>query len=376
MAEQYGFAMSVPDFRFQNGQSNGLAMGQSNPQKEALDSRLRSIESELSDASSAINSAESEVSTFDTSVAALSGRLAAVRGRGYSALGHLDKTIEMISKKWSEVGPSVKQSLASGVQPIGAEIRALQGETQTLRFEIDRGNIGGAEALSNRLAPEASAVRSRATQEVARATAPVRELAQGLSSVDRDLKIAETTVALFGQASFPMQQGESPVLAIEAKLMEGEKCHGTLYFTNHRFLFEGQKEVILEKHLFIATKKRMDRTVMFDRPVGAVQEISKGRVGLIAGTGIFVQFRPEVGLPQTSFDVRGWEADVITRFFKYITGGEADQDIASSHGGSAPAAPTIKLTRCVACGAPFSGEIYRGQTSVKCEYCGSSVAIG
>jgi DNA-directed RNA polymerase subunit RPC12/RpoP len=218
-------------------------------------------------------------------------------------------------------------------------------------------------------------MRSRTTEEAARTTAPVKELAAGIAAVDRDLKIAETTVGLFSQAAFPMKQGESPVLAIEGKLMEGEKCHGTLYFTNQRFLFEGQKEVVLEKKLFIVTKKRIDRSVMFEQPVGAVQDITKGRVGLLAGAGVYVTFRSEVGLPVTPFDVRGWEADVITRFYKYITGGEAERDIAGAHGGAPPSAPTIRLVRCPACGAPHSGEIYQGQTSVKCEYCGSAVAV-
>ena len=151
-------------------------------------------------------------------------------------------------------------------------------------------------------------------------------------------------------------------------MMEGEKSHGTLYFTNHRFLFEGQKEVVLEKHLFIVTKKRMERVVEIQRPVGAVQQISKGRVGLIAGAGVYVEFKPEVGLPVTAFELKGWETDVVTRFFKYITGGEADRDIAAAHGVTNPVAPTIKLARCPACGAPHSGEIYQGQSSVQCEY--------
>ena len=350
-------------------------MAQSNPEKDALYGRLRSIESELSDASRTISSSESEVNSLDGTIGSLSSRLASVRGHGYSALGHLDKTVDLLSKKWAEVGPSVRQSLASNLQPLGSQIRGLQAESQTLRMYIDSNNFGAAQSLAGRLAADASSVKSRVGEEAMRTTAPIRELASGLGAVDRDLKIAETTMTLFGQAAFPMKQAETPVLAIEAKMMEGEKPHGTLYFTNQRFVFEGQKEVVLEKKFLIVTKKRIDRVVMIEHPVGAVQDISKGRVGLIAGTGVYVQFKPEIGKAVTPFDVRGWEADVITRFFKYITGGEAERDIAAVRGVTAPAAPTIRLVRCSACGAPHSGEIYQGQTSVKCEYCGTAVAI-
>ncbi len=332
--------------------------------------RVSSIESELSEASRTISSAESEANSLDASIGALSGRLAAVRGRGYCALSHLDKTTELLTKKWAEVGPALRQSVANDLGPISSQVRGLQAEGQSLRREIDMGNLPVAESQANRLAADASAVRSRANGEAQRVTAPVREMTGGLAAVDRDLKIAETTVALFAQAAFPMKQEETPVLAIEAKLMEGEKPHGTLYFTNQRFLFEGLKEVVLEKKLFIVTKKRTDRIVMVERPIGALQEISKGRVGLIAGTGVYVQFRPEVGLPVTPYDVRGWEADVITRFYKYITGGEAARDIATVRGVAAPSTTAVRLVRCSACGAPHSGEIYQGQTSVNCEYCG------
>ncbi len=352
-----------------------FAMVQGNPQKDALYSKLRSIESELTDASKAITGAQSEASSLDGSFGGLSGRLTAVRGHGYAAMGHLDKTIEVLTKKWTDVGPSVKQSIATNLQPMSAQISALQSEAQTLRMMIDMGDIPGAEVLANRLSADANSLKSRTQGEAMQILAPVKELAGGLAAIDRDLKIAEVTVALFGQASFPLKQGESPVLAIEGKLMEGEKCHGTLYFTNQRFLFEGQKEVVLEKHLFVATKKRVDRSIMFDHPVGAVQDITKGRVGLIAGIGVYVHFRPEINLPVTPFDVKGWEADVIARFFRYVTGGEAERDIAAAKGVTATAAPTIRLVRCPSCGAPHSGEILQGQTTVKCEYCGNAVAV-
>ena len=349
-------------------------MAQGNPEKERLYGRLNSIDSELSQAAKAVENAETGTNSVSASVGTLAARLAGVRGQGYVALGHLDKTVDLLSKKWAEIGPSVQRSVAQELQPIAAQVRGLQSETSSLRREIDGGNLGAAEGLANRLSGDAASIRSRAVSESERVTAPLRELSTGVVAVERDLKVAESSMALFGQAHFPMQQGESPVLAVEGKLMEGEKAHGTIYLTNHRFIFEGLKEVDLEKHLFIVTKKRIDRVVMIEQPVGAVQEITKGRVGLLAGTGVFVQFRPEVRLPVTPIDVQRLEADVIARFHRYVIGGEADRDIATARGG-APPTPTIQMLRCSVCGAPHSGEIMQGQASVSCEYCGTSMAI-
>ena len=350
-------------------------MTQADREKEALYSQLRSIESDLSSASGAISDVESKIAYVEASMGSLPSRLMTVRGQGYAAMAHLEKSIELLTKKWMEAAPTLKQAFHDSVQPITAQIRALQAEAQRLRREIDSGNIGFSRSLAIRLSIEVSSIKMRANIEAGKVSVPLNEFASSVNAIERDLKVAEKTMKLFSTATFPLKQAESPVLAIEGRIMTGEKCEGTLYFTNQRFIFEGKKEVVLEKKFFIATKKKVERTVLIEQPIGALQEISKGRVGLIAWTGVYIRFKPERGLPETPFDVKGWEADTITRFFSYIIGGEADRDIASVRGTTVKEAPTIQLVRCPHCGAPYTREIYKGETSVKCEYCGTSIVI-
>ena len=350
-------------------------MAQVDREKEALYSRLRSIESDLSGASGGISDVESKLAYVEGAMGSLPSRLATVRGRGYAAMGHLEKSIDLLTRKWTESAPALKQAFLNSVQPLIAQIRGLEAEARRLRTEIDSGNIGFSQSLASRLSIDASSLRTRAVSEASKVSAPLNELVSSINAIDRDLKVAEKTVDLFSQAVFPFKQEESPVLAIEGKIMTGDKNEGTLYFTNQRFIFEGKKEVVLERKLFIATKKKIERTVLMEQPIGALQEISKGRVGLIAWTGIYIRFKPERQLEETPFDVKGWEADVITRFFNYIIGGEADRDIATIRGAPVKEAPTIQLVRCSHCGAPYTREIYRGQTSVQCEYCGTLIAI-
>jgi hypothetical protein len=350
-------------------------MAQVDREKEALYSRLGSIESDLSSASGAISEVQNKLAYVEGAMGSLPSRLATVRGRGYAAMGHLEKSIDLLTKKWTDSAPLVKQAFLNSVEPLTPQIRALEAEARSLRTEIDAGNIGSSQALASRLSMEASSVRTRAASEASKVSAPLNELASSINAIDRDLNVAEKTVELFAQAVFPFKQEESPVLAIEGKIMSGDKSNGTLYFTNQRFIFEGKREVVLEKKLFIVTKKKVERAVLIEQPIGALQEISKGRVGLIAWTGIYVRFKPERRLEETPFDVKGWEADVITRFFNYIIGGEADSDIATIRGTPAKQAPTIQIVRCSHCGAPYTHEIYKGQTSVQCEYCGTLIVV-
>ncbi|MEM2937005.1 MAG: hypothetical protein QXJ63_00475 [Candidatus Bathyarchaeia archaeon] len=350
-------------------------MAQIDRERDALYSRLRSIESDLSSASGAISDVESKLAYIDGAMASLPSRLITVRGRGYAAMGHLEKSIDLLTKKWIEASPAIKQGFYNNVQPLTAQIRMLESDVRRLRAEIGSGNIAHCWSLAGRLSIEASTLRARVSAETARVSASLNEFLGSINAIDRDLKVAEKTTELFSFASFPLKPEESPVLAIEGKIMTGDKCEGTLYFTNQRFIFEGKREVVLERKLFIATKKKTERTVLIEQPIGALQEISKGRVGLIAWTGIYVRFKPERRLEETPFDVKDWEADVITRFFQYIIGGEADRDIAAIKGITVKEAPTIQVVRCPHCGAPYTKEIYKGQTSVQCEYCGTSIIV-
>jgi len=350
-------------------------MSQIEREKEALYARNRSIEFDLSSASSAISDTQSKLAYIDGAMGTLPSRLSGVRGRGYAAMGHLEKSIDLLTKKWTDVSPAIKQAFLNSVEPLTPQINRLQTEARGLRTQIDSGNISYSQSLASRLSIDASSIRSRATSEVSKVNAPLNELMPSITAIDRDLKVAEKTLELFAQANFPLKQEESPVLAIEGKIMKDDKNNGTLYFTNQRFIFEGKKEVVLEKKFFIVTKKRTERIVQIDQPIGALQEITKGRVGLIAWTGIYIRFKPERQVEETPFDVKDWEADVIGRFFSYVMGGEADRDIATIKGISTVAAPTLKLVRCSRCSAPYTREVYRGQTSVQCEYCGTQIVV-
>ena len=350
-------------------------MSQIDNEKEALRSQLYMIESDLSTASAAISDARSNLAYLEGAMGSLPSRLTGVRGRGYAAMGYLEKSIDLLAKKWTEVSPIIKQTFLSSVEPLTNQISGLQAEAQGLRTQIDSGNMPYSKSLASRLSTDTSSIRTRATSEASKVNASLSELTSSVNAINRDLEVAENTVELFAQANFPLKQEESPVLAIGGKIMKGSKSEGTLYFTNQRFVFEERKEVVLERKFFIATKKKTERVVMIDQPIGALQEISKGRVGLIAWTGIYVRFKPERRLEETPFDVKGWEADVIGRFFNYVIGGEADRDIAATKGASATTVPSIKLVRCFHCSAPYTREVYRGQTSVQCEYCGAQIVI-
>ncbi|MEM2281049.1 MAG: hypothetical protein QXZ68_03545, partial [Candidatus Bathyarchaeia archaeon] len=128
-------------------------------EREALYARLRSIESDLSGASAAINDVEGKLAHIDSVMASLPSRLATIRGRGYAAMGHLEKSIDLLTKKWMEASPTIKQVFYSNIQPLTAQIRVLQSDANRLRMEINRGSTAFSWGLASRLSAEASMLR-------------------------------------------------------------------------------------------------------------------------------------------------------------------------------------------------------------------------
>ncbi len=344
-------------------------------QKQVLYSRLYSIESDISMATSSIDEARNNLSRVEGSVISLSSRLAKVRTRGYAAMGQMERDVDSLSKRWTQISPGVKQAFSSCVEPLTSQVSSLQQEARGLRAQIDSGNIPYGQSTVNRLSPIGSALRARVCSETDKINVPLRELFSSISTTEGELKIAEQTMDLFSEANFPMKENESPVLAVEGKILTGDKTEGTLFFSNQRFVFEGKKEIVLEKKLFIVTKKKIERVVLVNQPIGALKEISKGRVGLIAWTGLFVRFKPDSRQQDAQFDVEGWEADAVTKYFDYIIDGGADKDIASIKGTSVTEKPSLQLVSCSRCHAPYTREVFKGQKSVQCDYCGAQILV-
>jgi len=244
--------------------------------------------------------------------------------------------------------------------------RELSRRHRDVRFEIAR--LEGVES-------ELSVLGSWVSELEDDVSDTLGEFESRLEGLEEDLKIAEATVDLASRASFPWKEGESPIFAVEAKDMNND-IEGIVTLTNQRFIFESEEEVVLKKRLFIATEKKKVREVVVDQPIGIIDSIHKGRVGFFAGHGLFIKFKPESRLKEMKLDTKGYEADWMLRFYNFIVSGEADNELASQE--KEPSVEEREERRplvCEICGAHYTDEVYRGQTSVQCRYCGAVIPV-
>jgi len=336
---------------------------------EYLD-KLSDLEGEVNSLNRELGDVEEKIEDLDGKLADLPTKISRIREMNYKVLTHLERDQVSLSERWANVGPAFKDRVRDRIEDLRTESHDLKRRLSRRRgdaaFEIAR--LGGVESrLGN--------FRSRVAELEDDVSDTLGEFESRLEGLEQDLKIAEATVDLTSHASFPWKEEESPVFAVEAKDMDND-VEGVVTLTNQRFIFESEKEVVLKKRLFIATEKKKVREVVVDQPIGIIDRIHKGRVGLLAGHGVFITFKPGSRLKEMKLDTKGHEADWMLRFYNFIVSGEAEEELASTgkEEGVEEKEERGPLV-CEICGAPHTDEIYRGQTSVKCRYCGAVIPL-
>ena len=331
------------------------------PRKARLDSLRMNVSTLLREA----DGAQERISDLDDSIGNLGNRVSRIRGANYTLMGHLEGASEGISSRWGMRAPTLKDDAWSRASSIRSELEALSSQLSALGSPGDS-DLSIAESRLGALRGDVSRLRSYIDDEV-------DEFESSYEELDSELSVAENTTELLSQPSFEWKKREHPVVAIRAHHLDDD-VHGVMTLTNQRFIFEGEKEVVLKKTLFIATEKKTVREVVIERPIGSLEAIDKGRVGLFKGSGLFVRFKPETGLSDVKFDTRGNEGDQVIRNFEYISSGEADRDLAEAHGEEEEEGEAVPVV-CPICSAPYTAEVYRGQTSLECKYCGAVIRL-
>jgi hypothetical protein len=307
-----------------------------------------------------LNGTTNKILNVDKRIRNLPTRVSKIRQSNYKSLTHLETNQSSLLERWNESSPDLKQTARNRRGRILHRINDLERELSQ-RHRKTVYNISNLKGIENRL----SNVRQNVSELNNYVSNSLSGVENGLRNIDEDLKIAENTVNLTSKAIFSWKEGEVPILSVKAKDLDND-IEGVLTLTNYRIIFESEKEVILKKRFFIVTEKKEVREVQFEKPIGFVKNLTKGRVGILKGAGIFIDFNPKSGLKQMKFDTKGYEADWLVRFYNFIISGTADEELSTVE----PPVEKEPLTLiCQVCGAPYNEEVYRGQTSLNCKYC-------
>jgi len=270
---------------------------------------------------------------------------------------------------WMKLSPELRATASLKGETVQSKTRILQ---QNLSYKLggtdyNTGNLQETQLRLSELRLNLSEIQSA----VASGLTPLEKKFQ---NIDKDLRRAESTVSLVSQASFPWEEGETPIVATKVKDLNNN-LEGFITLTNLRFILEHKKEIVLKKRLFIVTEKKVTREVAIQKPIGMVTRLVRGKVGFFKGAGLFVEFVSESGIPEMKFDTTGQDAEWITHNYNSIISGQVDEELATVTPAVTASQEVPQPVACLICGAPYNEKIYQGQTSVNCKYCGTVITL-
>ena len=311
-----------------------------------------------------------EIEGVATTLSLLPSEIQQLRTRGYVFRSFLENKTGVLGEQWKEV-----HSRASG--EIARRARELEHEAGLAGAILGQG-LGGQASQVARAEAEIQSL----DQKVRAAQSATRTVYEALKqNVDQTRSQVEQIRWLLDQvdeASFQLHPAEDPVAACRAQYLETkqEGPEGVLYLTDERLVFEQKEEIATKKVLFITTEKEKVQQLVFELPVGQVDEAKTSQKGFLGHKEIMeLLFAPEADLSEATMRLQNADNEEWAALIGRIKSGEiAKERTLPKDEGTIEAARAVP-TKCPTCGATLSVEVARGMREIKCEFCGSVIRL-
>jgi len=339
--------------------------------RQLLRSEVQGSLSRLSQVESQLNWLSSSIAYIDSMSASLPSRFEALRKGGYVHRVSVEAQLKKLVDNWNSARAGVSSEVEALTGQLRGEINALKMEGNSLLQRINQPflvefAVRGEVALYN---SKVNSFVSKANVQIGQARQGLAEVRGNFEKIEKVVGDAENALNAVASASFPLHENEHPLLCVKAKKLEpGEKVEGRVILTDQRLLFEVEREVVLERKLFIATKTKTERSLDLEVPLGLISSAQKGRVGLIAWEGVYIDLRPGYKFKAVVFDTKGDDTDKMVEAINYVLSGQADRDMTVVE---VKPAEGPKAFLCIKCGAPLDVPTTRGVYEVVCKYCGT-----
>lgn len=321
-----------------------------------------------------------DIGDIDAAVAALPGNLENIRARGYVFKSYLEKKVETLTAQWQEMRSRVVEAV----------------ETQQRSLQTDATNV---QNLLNRR-QSASLALTTLEGKVNAAQSTVRGLYDNLddniNQTQQQIDDVSWTMQQAELASFGFLPTEAPVEAVPAnwkKPGDNDGVEGVLMLTDQRLLFEQKEEVATKKVLFITTEKQKVQALNWQIPASQIDQAVGAKKGFMGkddfltvtcvqdgafqnadGSPLYIQ---GVGGKLMSMEVhlKGETGEAWQGFIGRVKSKEIEKERTVPVDEAAVEAAAAAPTKCPTCGATLNQTVMRGQTEMKCEFCGSVIRL-
>ncbi|MBX7213373.1 MAG: hypothetical protein K1X39_05095 [Thermoflexales bacterium] len=296
-----------------------------------------------------------------------------LRERGYAWERDLEARCIDLRDRWAGIRPGVFSAMERETEALrsrvaDAEWRFNGALAQATDYESALGPLSQADQAVAGLESAANAANDAIDNMFDPLGVEVRKLSTTLKSLLEQLKQA-------AGSSVAWRAGESLVRAVKARWDRDGKDDpkGWLYLSDQRLIFERDEEVATKKTLFVVTEKKRVQEIQIDEPVARMTELEASKRGLLKNEDhLDARFGAGARFPTVHFHIDGQDCKEWSLTLRRLQAGELE---------ATRAVPISQADRdrlanaprhCPTCHAPFEDPILRGQTAIKCAYCGTS----
>jgi hypothetical protein len=311
-----------------------------------------------------------EMSEIDSALSLFPGEIEQLRTRGYVFKSFLERKVEVLDEQWGDLRAQVSRE-------VSRHVRDLDRETEVAESALQQA-LGGRQAQLTRAEGAIGSLESKISAAERATRALYETLQQNVQQTRAQLEEIGWTLDQVDEAGFRLYPAEDVVAACKAQFLEHEKDgpQGVLFLTDERVLFEQKEEIATKKVLFITTEKEKVQELIFEVPIGQVEEVRTEDKGLFGGKEMLeLLFAPEADLSEARLRLRGVDNEAWAGLIGRVKSQEIAKERTQPKDEAAVEAARTAPTKCPTCGATLEVEIVRGMREITCEYCGSVIRL-
>ena len=339
---------------------------------EEAQQELDRLQKDLGDSQEALllTDVQNDLADIETTLSLLPTEIEELRSRGYAFRSFLERKAGVMVRQWEEVHDRV-------VREVTRRTRELEREADAAGRSVRQAMSGQSSQIS-RAKSTVDALERKVSASRSAVKAMYEPLKENVEQTRTQIEQIRWLLDQIDEASFQLHPIEDPIAACKAQYLESKKegPEGVLFLTDERLIFEQKEEIATKKILFIATEKETVQQLIFDVPVGQIDEAKASDKGFLGRKEMMeLLFSPEADLSSATLRLFGADNEEWSGLVGRVKSGEIAKERATPKDEQAMEAARTAPTKCTTCGATISTEIVRGIREITCEYCGTVIRL-
>lgn len=341
---------------------------------EILAGRIQSLRSQVNSlqSSALLAGIKDDLEDVQTAVNGLTTLIASVRSAGHVFDADLEPKADELQKGWPSIRDNALQQVNQQVPALQAALRNAEEELR--RLVAGQANVNQANAMLPGVENAVQAVSSKASAASAAITGSYDSFRTEADKIKERVDKIRAMMKLAADAKFQLMPTEGVYAVVPAKLDRDGKDDpkGYLYLTDQRLLFEHHEDVATKKVLFIATEKQKVQELLVDMPVSQVEKVTASKKGMLGNEDhIDVLFESGAAVRAAHFHLNGQDCSLWAALINRAKTNDFDRERAVKIDQAVLDKIAEAPTQCPNCGSAFTAPVMRGQTEIKCDYCGT-----